>query len=90
MTVEAAGSTVMEPHRSLGRPSRKIAPHLRRHLLQVNRGQGGLPAARFNAREIQQVVDQALHPSRVGHDGPQKTPGSLLVRAVGQKRFGVS
>src|SRR5579859_2195794 len=46
----------------------KRAGEARRHLREVSRFEAGLDAARFEAREVQEAVDEAEQPDRTAVD----------------------
>ncbi len=82
--------SVREGHRKLGGAVRELGGKLRCHLGQVDRRQVGLPAPRLDSRQIEEVVDQQLHPVRIGEDRLEELAFRLCLGPFGEKGLGVS
>src|SRR5207244_4647987 len=64
-------------------------PRFSRGRLYIDPSRFRLPASGFDAREVEQVIDQALHAPRVLHNRLGE-PCRLCVRRLSRERLGVS
>jgi hypothetical protein len=71
-------------------PPGERRPALARHRRDVHLAQRGVPVPGLDAREIQQVVDQALHAAGVAQDRTHEALRRFGIGAVVEQRLGVA